>query len=52
MMTGEIGYGILNEKKELESDFMEHDYMCINGQIEVTVLPGTSRWWLKTNDFV
>ena len=32
MMTRKIGYGILNEIKELELDSMEHDYVRIKGQ--------------------
>ena len=32
MMTRKIGYGILNETKELELDSIEHGYMCIKGQ--------------------
>ena len=31
MMTCKIGYGILNETKELGLDYMEHDYMQIKG---------------------
>ena len=30
-MTCKIGYGILNEIKELGLDYMEHDYMRIKG---------------------
>ena len=31
MLTCKIGQGILKEIKELEIDFMEHDYMRIRG---------------------
>ena len=30
-MTSKIGYGILNEIKDLELDYVEHDYMRIKG---------------------
>ena len=32
MMTCKIGYGILNEVKELGLDNMKHDYMHIKGR--------------------
>ena len=31
MMTRKIGYGILNEIKELELAYMEHNWRRING---------------------
>ena len=32
LMIREIGYGILNEIKELDLDYMEHGYMRIEGR--------------------
>ena len=40
MMTSKIGYGVLNEIKELKLDYMEHNYMRIKSQ---KIGHGTSR---------
>ena len=40
MVTREIGYSIVNENKELDLDYVEHDYIRIKGH---KIGNGTSR---------